>query len=283
MRFNGDIFHAYARLHWDKLFSRGDRLRLPVERVLLINFIMDLAMLICALRPVRMLRPIRLCSGAALGAIAAAALEIAGAPLTIRCISAVFMAPVLVVVACRPFSLRDLAGATASFMAAGALTAAMTSLLPRNCPWALSAAAACLISGLVFGRRRRWLATWETRVDISFSGRHASFAALIDSGNRLREPISGLEVMIVSEKHVAKLMPQGFEAAAPWRTLPEGFRLVAYGGVGGGGELACFMPDSLVFTGGTGLSDKTGGIWVAVYPGELPGRTGALAPPTAME
>jgi hypothetical protein len=258
-------------------------LRLPVENVLLINFIMDVAMLLCALRPVRKIRLLRVCAGAALGALTAAALEIWAAPVAVRCLCAVLMAFAMVLLACRPISLRDLIGASASLMAAGALTAAMTRLIPGRVPWLMSASAACLISGLALGRRRRWLSTWETQVDMTLCGKTARFTALIDSGNRLREPISGLEVMIVSEKHVAHLMPENFAASDPWRTLPKKFRLVCYGGVGGAGELACFMPDSLVFSNGTGRRNMSGGVWVAVYPGELPGHAGALAPPTAME
>ena len=251
---------------------------------MLINFLMDAAMLICAVRPVKRIRLCRIALAAAAGALGAGMIEAVSAGNTARLICAVCLAPLMALIACWPTGLRQLVGISASLMAVSALTAAIIGLIRRaNVPIYIAAAVACTISGLVLARRRKWLSTWDARVDIRTANGDAAFNALIDSGNRLKEPISGLEVLIVEEKLVRALLPESFDPGQAWQSLPEGYRLISYGGVGGGGELACFMPERMFITNGLRRLDKSGCIWVAVYPGALPGRTGALAPPTAMQ
>ena len=102
-------------------------------------------------------------------------------------------------------------------------------------------------------------------------------SALIDTGNRLREPLSGLPVLIVSAKRIAPLLPPQFDPSRARWTLPQGFRLVGYDSLGGGGEMAVFRPDELLISYGDSYVMGPD-LWVGVYPQEMPGRVEALAP-----
>ncbi len=85
--------------------------------------------------------------------------------------------------------------------------------------------------------------------------------------------------MIVAYDVIREALPSAFSPENTLETLPSGFRLVGYGGVGGTGELGCFLPDELKADVGRG--DKPmGDVWIAVYPSKLPGGAVALAPPT---
>ena len=107
---------------------------------------------------------------------------------------------------------------------------------------------------------------WQVRVRLTVNGRTASFYALIDTGNRLREPLSGQPVLIA-------------EAALLGPALPEaGWRELRYGAVGGGGSMACFKPARLEIVRG-GRRTRAPDAWVAVSPAPLPGEARALAPP----
>ena len=114
---------------------------------------------------------------------------------------------------------------------------------------------------------------WEVQVVAFKRGQQARFTALIDTGNRLHEPISGLPVMIVEQRRIERLLPYGFcEGEAH-----EGFRRVAYGGMGGNGYLSAFRPDELLVNYSSGWM-RAPAIWIGVYPGRMPGGVCALAP-----
>lgn len=108
----------------------------------------------------------------------------------------------------------------------------------------------------------------------------AELCALVDTGNRLREPLSGLPVVIVE----ARLLQNVLEASCliGEGTLPPGFRLVRYGVLGGEGELRCFRPQLLECRRGNQWEEAPD-VWVAIYPGELPPHVDALAPPMLAE
>jgi len=96
--------------------------------------------------------------------------------------------------------------------------------------------------------------------------RSASFPALVDTGNRLREPLSGLPVLIAEAPLVRDILPK------------TGYRTLGFGALGGEGRMACFRPDALWIV--SGRKRRRGpDIWVAVSPTPLPGLCQALAPP----
>ena len=107
---------------------------------------------------------------------------------------------------------------------------------------------------------------WQVTLCLRVGGRSARFPALIDTGNRLREPLSGRPVLIAEAPLVRDILPQ------------TGYRTLNYGALGGEGRMACFRPDALWIVSGRRLR-RGPDIWVAVSPTPLPGLCPALAPP----
>ncbi len=107
---------------------------------------------------------------------------------------------------------------------------------------------------------------WQMTLCLRVGDRSARFSALIDTGNRLREPLSGLPVLIAEAPLVRDILPE------------TGYRTLSFGALGGNGRMACFRPDALWI--GSGRKRRRGpDIWVAVSPTPLPGLCQALAPP----
>lgn len=133
-----------------------------------------------------------------------------------------------------------------------------------------------LLIAVVDARAQR-VTQWEAQICLKSGRKCARFCALIDTGNRLREPVSGLPVLIVEQRLLEGVLPEGFDAAYAAERLPPGFRLAAYGGLGARGKLCCFRPDEVLVSYGEGWMSAPD-IWVGVYPGQMPGRVRALAP-----
>ena len=148
------------------------------------------------------------------------------------------------------------------------------------------AGAAAFLAGALLGAlalvaatdmRKKRMVTWEVRVFLAAGGGEARFRALVDTGNRLREPFSGLPVLICERGVLADVLPAGYDALPPGGA-PPGFRQVGYGALGGGGRMNCFRPELCLVDYGNGYL-KSPDLWVAVYPGKMPGGVRALAPP----
>lgn len=132
--------------------------------------------------------------------------------------------------------------------------------------------AGLLLLSLLLSVRSRKLVSWEVTVCLNFRGRSVSFRALIDTGNRLREPISGLPVLIAEDSLLRDVLPANEAENVPCRR-------VAFGALGGGGTVRCFHPDTVLIRRGNQLIPAPE-VWVAVYPGKIPGVSRALAPPS---
>ena len=110
-------------------------------------------------------------------------------------------------------------------------------------------------------------------VELSLFGRSAAFRALVDTGNSLCDPVSGLPVMVVSpaalhgvlgELYPLFLLPDPTEilaAAAGLDALRGRLRLVPYSAVGARGFLVAFRPDALCVGG-----EETRELLVALSP-----------------
>ena len=125
--------------------------------------------------------------------------------------------------------------------------------------------------------RAHKLERWEAQVQIKRGEYTVHLNALIDTGNRLHEPLSGLPVLIVGVDRIKRLLPSELIPSEPERILPPGFRLVAYGALGAQGKMACFLPEELLVSYGDGWM-RAPDVWVAVFPGRIPGTAEALAP-----
>lgn len=130
-----------------------------------------------------------------------------------------------------------------------------------------AAALGCVLISSTQDRRRVDLPALTVCVEIRAGEKHARFDALIDTGNRLQEPFTGLPVLIAEAHLVADILP---ETGLPLRRIP-------YGGLGGSGFLEAFRPEEMRFSCRNGWR-KAPESWVALYPGKMSGQVHALAP-----
>ena len=154
---------------------------------------------------------------------------------------------------------------SASFAAAG-----MVEALGRR-RWFLSAASGLIILTAVLRKRVNICYRWNIEVMAECNGQSLCFDALIDTGNRLHEPISGLPVLIITDK----LAQPGFYKDKALRSL-------AFGVLGSSGEIQAFRPDAVYIRQNAAYA-KAPECYVAIFPGRLPGRVQALAPPDFTE
>ena len=118
---------------------------------------------------------------------------------------------------------------------------------------------------MLLAHRRRLRSSWSIDLCLSAGGATVRFRALVDTGNRLHEPLSGLPVIIAEKEVLEDILPE------------TGYRSVAYGGLGGNGVLSCFRPDFIWIVSGKKMR-RAPEAWVAVSPAPLPGMSRALAP-----
>ena len=87
-----------------------------------------------------------------------------------------------------------------------------------------------------------------TSVDVSLHGHSAVLTALVDSGNLLRDPLTGLPVIVISRRAAARLTP-----LPPEGSLLPGMRLMRVRTVAGTSLMPILRPDSLRI--------RVGGAW----------------------
>ena len=155
----------------------------------------------------------------------------------------------------------------ALLLAGGALLSGGASLLValKGPMGAVCALPGGILLAALFAARNPLRGDWEVRLALTVDGRTARFPALIDTGNRLREPLSGQPVVIAEEGLLRGILPRS------------GWRELRFGSVNGGGHMACFKPSRVTIERGR---KRTRGpdVWVAVSPVPLPGEARALAP-----
>jgi len=129
----------------------------------------------------------------------------------------------------------------------------------------LSALCGVAILYLLLVHKKKLRDNWTINIRLNVQGASVCFPALIDTGNRLHEPLSGLPVIIAEFDTIRDVLPD------------TGYRDVAFGGLGGNGTLRCFRPDSIWIAEGKKMR-RAPEAWVAVSPSPLPGENCALAP-----
>ena len=141
--------------------------------------------------------------------------------------------------------------------------------LDRGGFWGLVLAAGTLCFLCLAGFRGRAGQQQYVPVTICHGGKRISVTALVDTGNTLRDPISGQPVLVVEGAVAEKLLSiSSVELARPIETLAmgkaPGMRLISYTAVGQpAGMLLSFRPDSVEICG------KTVGYVVAFTPQTL--------------
>ena len=241
---------------------------------MLFEFLIDLAALTGALRPKYRLRPGRLILASALGGLFSCSVALFNASTGAMALCALIFMPIMILIVCGRITHRELSGASCSLAISSALITAAIHILPFH---KVIAAGAALCCAMLLTKRQRWLNSWDVRILLSTSHGVCELTGIIDTGNRLTEPISSLPVMVAGVNNISSLLPDDFNSHANYPSLPVGFRLVPFGGLGGNGYLECFMPDSILIEIGC-RTKLLRNIWVAIYPDSIPGGHGALLP-----
>ena len=260
-------------------------MRLPIglERYVLVNFIMNCIVIGVIARFKGRNRWGLTLFAAAFGAAYAVAMQV---PMFYQLRwwpSRIALSAALAAVAVRADRPRDLLVNTLLLLGGAAFLGGTISLAGNI----LESRVAALLAGTLLGTigmlaffqvRARRMEKWEMILRLIRGDRRVELNALVDTGNRLQEPISGQPVVIAAEVKLRAVLPEDFKDALAAGRLPPGFRLVGYKSLSGSGKMVCFRPDELLVSTGDGWLSAPD-VWVAVYPGKLPGNVYALAPP----
>lgn len=159
-------------------------------------------------------------------------------------------------------------------MCLSAACAGFAGISGLSSPWVMPAGLCGTVLLLIILRRRMHISfRWNIEVFVECDGIGARFPALIDTGNRLKEHRSGLPVLIAEASVLSDLAAHAMDPdSSKIRTLP-------YGVLGSSGEITCFYPDRILLRVGNRRWMRAPDCWIAVFPGCIPGKTRALAPP----
>lgn len=116
--------------------------------------------------------------------------------------------------------------------------------------------------------RKRALRSY-TDITVFMGGKSVELKALVDTGNMLRDPLSGKTVMIAEAKVMAPLFEFDIGALSDgegeYMSLPPGFRLIPFSSIGkSSGILVAFVPEKIIINN----SERTN-IIAAVYNSTL--------------
>ncbi len=105
-------------------------------------------------------------------------------------------------------------------------------------------AAVSLFSGRL---RRRNLIRSRCSVTIENGGSKVTLDAIVDTGNLLNEPFSGLPVIVAEQDALSSVLPVGFAQFASGNAGDHSadIRVIPYSGVGGGGMMLAFRPNRI--------------------------------------
>ena len=109
-------------------------------------------------------------------------------------------------------------------------------------------------------RRRKAEMNMKGRVCLIIDGKSYFFEAFVDSGNCLREPVTGKPVVLLDNRGASRL-PFGA------KDMPSRYRIIPYHGVGvEAGSLEALRTDEIIFE-----DHKTEGAYIAFYKGRFEG------------
>lgn len=246
-----------------------------VDVLLVVNFIIDYLLLLgCGHLCGRSIRRPRLISGAILGAVSTLVIFLPPLPFWGMLLYQLGTAVALVAVSFSWIGPRQLLKDvfvffTVSFLLAGTMTAIWVNFAPRGMACfngvvyfdisiftllftAVAAYLLLLIFSRIFkGRRPR---QEPVQVEVTLGGCTVTIPAIVDTGNRLREPFSGIPVAVCGVEELYSSLPlqlvEGILTGdfAPCQSLPPRWqpRMVPFRAVGGSGVLAAIRPDRMI-------------------------------------
>ncbi len=103
----------------------------------------------------------------------------------------------------------------------------------------------CAVLGILLSIRRIKSTGVHYRLRIEYRGVTVTLPALRDTGNLLKDPVSGLPVAVVSQQMAQMFLPAGTRLN-DLSTLPPGWRLVQAKTAAGSRMIMCFIPDQIM-------------------------------------
>lgn len=215
-------------------------------------------------------KPWRLAVGALVGALSCLTLLLPPLPLWLTLAIRLLAAAVMVTVAFRRRSWRDwvrrvlylfaysvgfagLCGALYFFVAPQGFYVS-NGVVYYSVPPLLLVALTVACYGLLWlweqWSRRRAPKEHLLQIRLAYEGRQVTFPCLYDSGNHLAEPFSGYPVLVAERAALENLLP--IPATVEHLTPGDGWRLIPFDTLGGGGLLPAFIPSSAVVMTGNG-------------------------------
>ena len=247
---------------------------LSIEQFLLVNFGMDLLIVLTAQRAVSLVRLGPAVCSALAGAAVALAVHIRPLPEWARMACAVLCAGVMAAAAAPTLRPRPLGRLWLAICLVGAALGggllAMGRTGPGSLAWSLPVAALCCLAGTQ--RRSRGQAR-RLSLRLKIREREVTLLALEDTGNRLTEPMTGLPVAVIERAALREAL--GEEALL---SLEREGKALCFMSLGGGGAMACFYPERASYRRG-GRWVRCGAFCAAIYPHMLAdGECRALLP-----
>lgn len=243
---------------------------MSIERFLLTNFVANLMLLAVSTRAVGRVTPWRVLCAALLGTLYALFAYASGKAWLRSPACALGCLIGMCLVACPPGSLRKRARLCASLAVCSGLAGGIQLALGQASP-ALFLAAMALYA-LFTGCRRSAREVREVRLRLEFSGGQVDVCALVDSGNRLHEPLSGLPVLLVERECLERALGRQNLDRLEAQGRPVRFR-----SLGSSGELNC-LPARRLRIVQRGRLLPAGDVFVAPCEHTLSGEHQAIAP-----
>ena len=137
-----------------------------------------------------------------------------------------------------------------SMLFCGIMYAAPLLLDTKDIPWIISAITAFFIIRLSYVKIKNKLYSNNCKIKIMYNNRSVTVDAMIDTGNTLKDPITGVPALVIDEKILKTL----FSPSAKQNNLcefvePEDFRIIPYKTISNSGIAYGFVPDMLSIDG----------------------------------
>lgn len=309
----------HDRTHQSSL-SGGTRLRVYGDLFLFLQLVADYILLYATARLAGRRTPAwRLLAAAVIGALYGLGYLFAPLGFLYSRTLILLFPSLMLAVAFAPFSFRIFLRLAAyfyvvSFFVAGAAVAVirlaassgsleLRALRIRPAGWwplALALFLGTILAWWLRARAGRWHRDQlRVTLEVVVGGKHATVEGLVDTGNRLREPLSGLPVIVAEAGALTAILPDGLPAdlgrggewvenAAGLFTEPDWrrrLRVLPYASLGkSGGMLLGFLPDRVLLAGGDHRRSLARTV-VGLYGGRLDsgGAYHALVPAEILE
>ena len=225
-------------------------MQLAIEAFAAVNLCMDTLSILAAHRlctPSK-IQPVRVMMGALVGTTYAFVRAVVPMPLTVGVVAFVLVAYIMAAIAIPTEHVRDSVRGcvllTLCCMLSGGVCAALERVFGMGV--VTMACAGVAMGGFVRQIRKSRHCTPEAAViTCVYHGHQARMRALIDTGNRLSDPLTGLPVIAAPREALGEIIPASVRADDP-QTLPPGFRLLRAQTAAGPCLLMCFHPQHLM-------------------------------------